>query len=898
MRAYDLTVQHMTDPIGIDSVHPLLSWKCAEGVRQSAYQIQAAGAIDDLDEKKFLWETGEVLSDESLDIEYGASLVSGDRVFWRVRLCDETGVWGGWSSVSSFEMGLLRAEDRIAEWINPEKEYDPEEEPPVSLLRKDFHVEKGFLHARLYVSALGMYEAFLNGRRVGDEVLTPGFTDMDRRRQYQTYDVTDLLLAGENAAGIALADGWARGRLGFSGKRNQFSLQIAAWAQLVVDYPDHRETVLITDTSWKTTKNGPWRMSDLRDGEWYDARMELDGWSEAGYDDGAWEGVLPASYDGLLDGRSGPPVREIRRIKGTLLPTPDGRTVIDFGENIGGYVEFAVSGKRGDEVSLVLGEVLDRDGNFTMKNFHFEGTPEMPIYCLKQEIHYTLSGKGRERYKPSFTFMGFRYLLVEKWPGEVDPEDFTAIVLCSDMKKTVAFECSEPLVNRLYENTLRSQTGNFIDLPTDCPQRERMGWTGDAQIFCRTGATNYDAQAFFAKWLRDMRTSQKEDGAIPNTVPFESMPGDPNDNGMPAGSSGWGDAAVIIPYRLYGVYGDKSLLTDNYEMMKKWVDFEARGAASNADGSDDPDERYIWNSGFHWGEWLEPGKTQEEAMREPKDETATAYFARSASMLSEIASILGKREDAKRYGELAEKVKAAYIHRFTRGGRIEGGSRQCLYVRPLALDLLPEEAKQAAADELDRIVRENGYKIGTGFLSTPFLCEVLTRGGHLDTAYKMLLNKEIPGWLYPVTRGATTIWETWEGYDPNGDPFASHNHYAFGAVMEWVYRYMVGIDTCSDSPGYKHFVICPCPGGGIRYAWAELDTVRGRIACKWVLEGNRFELTFTVPANTTAEIRLPNAVTAVRDSGGLCFHREDNALCAEAEAGEYRIVCSTDAAAE
>ena len=892
MIAYHLTTEHMKDPTGIDRKHPQLSWKCSGGLCQSAYRIRSASTPEDLDREKLIWDSGEVLSDESLNIEYPADTRTGDRICWQVRLKDEQHEWGEWSDPAVFEMGLINREDFKAEWINPEKEYDPDSEPPVSLIRKEFRVEDGYVRARLYVSALGIYEAWLNGRRVGDEVLTPGFTDMDRRRQYQTYDVTDLLCSGSNAAGIALADGWARSRLGFSGKRNQFSLKLALWAQLVVDYPDRRETVLVTDTSWKTSKNGPWRMSDLRDGERYDARMEAEGWKNTGYDDADWAPVFHAEYDGLLEGRSGPPVREIRRIRGKLLPTPDGRKVIDFGENIAGYVEFSVSGRRGDEVCLIHGEVLDRGGNFTMRNFHFEGTSQMPIWNLKQEIRYTLSGNGTERYRPSFTFMGFRYVLIEKWPGELDPDAITAIVVCSDMEKTAEFSCSDKLVNQLFENTLRSQEGNFIDLPTDCPHRERMGWTGDAQIFCRTGATNYDTQAFFAKWLRDMCSSQKEDGSIPNTVPFESMPGDPADHGMPTGSSGWGDAAVIIPSRLYQVFGNRRLLEDTYDMMKKWVEFEARSAASNAEGSKDPDERYIWNSGFHWGEWLEPGKSQEESFREPKDETATAYFAQSARMLCEIAQILGKEEDAGRYGELAERAKQAYIHRFTEDGLISGGNRQCLYVRPLALNLLPEEARQETADRLDAVVKMNNYRIGTGFLSTPFLCEVLTLGGHPDTAYRMLLNKEIPGWLYPVTRGATTIWETWEGYDPDGEPFASHNHYAFGAVMEWVYRYMVGIDTCSDAPGYKRFIIHPYPGGGISHAKASLETVRGRVECGWTLEDGAFTLELSVPSNTTAQIRLPENVSRVTDPCGLSFAREGGSYAARAYAGTYRIVCS------
>lgn len=891
MKAYELTTEHLVDPLGIDAASPRLSWKCTGGKKQAAYEIQAADSETALAAGELIWETGVVESSESLNIDYSGELHARDAVVWRVRLKDESGDFGDWSETASFEMGLLSEEDLRAVWINPEKEYDIDSEPPVSLLRKEFEVKKGFLSARLYISALGIYEAGINGRRVGDQVLTPGFTDMERRRQYQTYDVTQMIVPGKNAIGVSLADGWARGRLGFSGKRNQFSTEIALWAQLVITYPKGGQIVIATDQSWKTTKNGPCRMSDLRDGEWYDARMEMEGWTEAGFDDHSWEAVYPTDYSGILEGTKGLPVREIRRLKGKLLDTPDGRTVIDFGENIAGYVEFSVSGRAGDEVRLVHGEVLDKAGNFTMRNFHFEGTPDRPIYCTKQEIRYILSGKGKETYKPSFTFMGFRYVLVEKWPGTVDPDDFTAIVICSDMKKTVEFECSNDLLNRFYENSVRSQTGNFIDLPTDCPHRERMGWTGDAQIFCRTAATNFDVQAFFIKWLRDVSTSQKEDGEIPNTVPFESMPTEDKHIG-PVSSSGWGDAVTIIPYKLYEVYGDRRMMADIYPAMKRWVDYEARSAASQIMDTNNPDSAYIWDSGFHWGEWLEASdKPQDEYMKEPKDETATAYFAYSAKLLSEMAGILGKNEDQQKYGALAKKVKAAYIHTFTNNGSIDGGSRQCLYVRPLALDLLPEDKRQETADRLDRIVKENAYHIGTGFLSTPYLCEVLTKGGHLETAYQMLLQTTPPGWLYPVTKGATTIWESWEGYDKDGEPFASHNHYAFGSVMEWVYRYMVGIDTDIHAPGYKKIKLRPRPGGGITYAKASIDTVRGKVSCGWKREGKAFMMDFAIPANTAARIVLPDFVDAVSESGGLYFERNNGHFCADANPGEYHIEC-------
>lgn len=891
MRAYDLTTEYLINPLGIDALSPRLSWKCIEGKRQTAYQIQAAENKAKLDSGKLLWDSGIVKSDESLNIEYQGKLHTGDSVVWWVRLKDESGDFGEWSEMAHFEMGLLSEKDKCAVWINPEKEYDIDSEPPVSLIRKEFDIKEGFLSARLYISSLGMYEARINGNRIGDQVLTPGFTDMERRRQYQTYDVTRVLMPGKNAIGVSLADGWARGRLGFSGKRNQFATEIALWAQIVLSYPEGQKTVIVTDQSWKTTKNGPCRMSDLRDGEIYDARMELAGWSEPGFDDHEWEFVDSTDFDGAMEGTRGLPVREIRRLKGKLLNTPDGRIVIDFGENLAGYVEFSVCGKVGDEVRLVHGEVLDKKGNFTMRNFHFEGTPDMPIYCTKQEIRYILSGKGREIYKPSFTFMGFRYVLVDKWPGEVNPDDFTAIVICSDMKKTVEFECSNKLLNQFYENSIRSQVGNFIDLPTDCPHRERMGWTGDAQIFCRTAATNFDVQAFFIKWLRDVSSAQKEGGEIPNTVPFESMPAE-NGHVGPVCSSGWGDAVTIIPYKLYEVYGNKRMIEDIYPTMKRWVDYEMRSAASQIKEVDNPDSAYIWDSGFHWGEWLEPSdKPQEEYMKEPKDETATAYFAYSASLLSEMAGIIGEYEDAQKYGVLAEKIKNAYIHTFTNNGSIDGGDRQCLYVRPLALDLLPEGKRKETVDKLDQIVAKNGYHIGTGFLSTPYLCEVLTKGGYLETAYRMLLQTTSPSWLYPVTKGATTIWESWEGYDKDGEPFASHNHYSFGSVMEWVYRYMIGIDTDIHAPGYKKIKVQPRPGGGITYAKACIDTVRGKVSCGWKREGKMFIMDFAIPANTSARVILPEFVKAIPENDGLCFEKNDGLLCANVNPGEYHIKC-------
>lgn len=895
MRAYELKCEYLKNPVGIDVKKPRLYWKCEGGIRQTAYQINAAACLCNLENGTLLWDSGEVGSGESLHVEYPLELKTRDVVFWRVRLKDESGNMGEWSETAFFEMGLLNKSDIAAKWIDPEETHNPDEQLPVSLIRCSFFVKEGFISARLYVSALGIYEAGINGKRVGDQILTPGFTDMQRRRQYQTYDVTNLLSAGDNAIGISLADGWARGRLGFAGHRNQFSDSVALWAQLIVTYSDGDKIAVITDESWKTTKNGPCRLSDMRDGEIYDARLELDGWDHIGFDDSGWESVTVCKWDGELVGTQSAPVRELGRIKGKLLPTPDGRNVIDFGQNISGYVEFCGRGNAGHTINLTHGEALDAKGNFTMCNFGPDiDQGSTKIVAAKQKIRYTFSGKGYEKYKPSFIYMGFRYVLIENWPGEVDPDDFTAIVISTDVSRNVSFSCSNELLNHFFSNTMWSQLSNFVDIPTDCPHRERMGWTGDAQLFARTAITNYDAASFFTKWLRDVKSSQLENGMILNTVPGTCpKEGEPIHPGYT--SPGWGDSVTIIPYNLYETLGDKRLLDEMYQSMKRWVDYEASAAASTSTNPEDPLDKYVWDSGFHWGEWLEPIEmTEEERQAEQfktKPEVATAYFAFSSGLLAEIAEILGYAKDAEKYQALSENVRAAYVKNFTNDGIVENADRQARYVRPLALSLLPEKARQTVADNLAKELERNGYHIGTGFLSTPYLCEVLTKGGHLETAYKTLQQTTPPSWLYSVTRGATTTWETWLGYSADGEPYASHNHYAFGSIFEWIYRYMVGIDTYIEHPAYKRFKIAPNPGGGISFAKAEIDTIRGQIYCEWTYTDDVFTLNFSIPANTEADIILPKGMDKIEEDSGLLFAQTDKRMCARALPGDYLLRC-------
>lgn len=890
MNAYDLKCEYLVDPVGIDVKRPRLYWKCRGGKVQKAYEIQAAASEERLEENQLLWDSGRVDDWESLHIEYPMPLYTRDRVFWRVRLMDESGQFGSWSAPAMFEMGLLDDCDFHARWIDPEVSYDPQTEPPVSMLRREFNVQPGFLSARLYVSALGIYEVRLNDSRVGDQVLTPGFTDMAHRRQYQTYDVTGLLLEGDNAVGSFLADGWARGRLGFSGMRNNFSSHIALWLQLIVTYPWGEVCVLTTDGQWRSFKDGPYRLSDMRDGEVYDARRQMPGWDCAGYDDSHWAWVHEVSYGGSLVGTQSVPVKELYRIQGKRIHTPDGRAVIDFGQNIAGYVEFRVSGSAGHTVRLTHGEVLDKDGNFTMCNFTI-GTDETSIVSLKQVVEYTLAGKGIETYKPAFIYMGFRYILVENWPGPVKAQDFTAIVISSDLEQTGDFNCSDANLNQFFHNVIWSQRDNFVDIPTDCPQRERMGWTGDIQIFAGTAAMNFFSASFLTKWLRDVCTSQLDNGMVLNTVPgiVELEDGRPTDRNT---SCGWGDAITMIPFRLYEIYGDLRLVREMYPHMKRWVDFELDSAKAVCCHPENPYDPWVWDSGYHWGEWLEPDMEPIEYQSKPeKPEVATAYMCYSARLLGEMARILEYGEDAQKYLEISEQVRKAYVYTFTKDGVIDGGERQCLYVRPLALGLLPSEKEKAAVDRLAELLIQNDYRIGTGFLSTPYLCEVLTRGGHLEIAYKTLLQTMSPGWLYSVTRGATTTWETWAGYLENGDPVASHNHYAYGSIFEWVYEYMIGIRPALSAPAYRKFRLEPCPGGGIDHASGAIDTIRGRICCGWRQEEHRFIMDFTVPSNTTAHVVLPAEVTEIQFDGGMDFERKEGHFCAVAAPGKYTVIC-------
>ncbi|NJD10196.1 MAG: alpha-L-rhamnosidase [Gemmatimonadetes bacterium] len=879
-----LRAEYRVDPIGIDVRQPRLSWQLSSperGVVQTAYQIRVATAETAFG--KPIWDSGRVMAAASTNRIYvGTALESGQRYWWQVRVWDGNGRPSAWSRTAFWEMGLLQPSDWRADWISPPVADDTVRRRPGPLLRKSFALRDGIRSARLYATALGLYELRLNGLRVGDQVLTPGWTSYDTRLQYQTYDVTPLLHAGENALGALLGTGWFRGDLAWEGNRNIYGRQAALLAQLHVRYADGTEQVVATDTTWKTSL-GPIRWSELYDGEYYDARREPAGWSGPGFDDSAWQPVLRLEHrKDILVAPAGPPVRRIGEIRPiAILTTPAGDTVFDMGQNLVGWARLRARGAPGTTITLRHAEVLDKQGNLYTRN----------LRGADQQVTYVLQGSGEETLEPHFTFQGFRYVAVTGLPAPPTLDQLTGIVIHSDLTPTGRFETSSPLLNQLQHNIVWGQKGNFVDVPTDCPQRdERLGWTGDAQVFARTAAFNMDVAGFFTKWLADLAADQKPNGAVPHVIPDVLTHG--RETG--GGATGWADAAIIIPWTMYLVYGDTRLLQQQYPSMKAWVEYMRREAG----------ESFIWKTGSHYGDWLAYATTRSDypGATTDKDLLATAHFAYSAELLGRMAGVLGNEADARTYAQLRNSVQAAFLKEFvTPGGRLASNT-QTAYAIALAFGLVPEALRAQAAKRLADDVRNFDNHLTTGFQGTPYLTRTLGDYGYLDVAYALLNQQTYPSWLYPVTRGATTIWERWDGIRPDStfqDPgMNSFNHYAYGAIGAWLYSVVAGIDIDPEQPGYQHSLLQPRPGGGLTSAAASIESMYGTVASAWRLDGTAFTYDVTVPANTRATVRLPGAtLAAVLESGrplagarGVSAPRQDGgAVVLDVGSGTYRF---------
>lgn len=855
-----LRVEYKENPLAIDVRKPRFSWQLrsdARGVRQSAYEIRVAESEAALATgRQLLWSSGRVASAESTQRVYeGPPLRSGQRRHWTVRVWDEAGRASAWSRPSHWEMGLLDASVWKASWIEPDLAEDPAKTGPVPMLRREFRLEGRVVRARAYVTSRGLYELHLNGQRVGDELLTPGWTSYKKRLQYQVYDVTPLLRQGDNAVGALLGNGWYRGDLmGFAGRRNVYGDRLALLLQIEVTYADGRRQMIGSDSQWKSA-TGPILMSEIYHGETYDARLEKAGWARPGFDDRGWKGVQVAGYgkDNLV-ASAGPPVKRIEEIRPVaVLKTPAGDTVVDLGQNMVGWPKLMVEGPAGTTVTLRHAEVLDKAGNFYTEN----------LRDAKQTVRFTLKGGGRETFEPHFTFFGGRYVAIDGYPGEVTTDSLRGVVIHSDLPASGAFDSSNALLNQLQHNIRWGQKGNFVDVPTDCPQRnERMGWTGDAQAFARTAAFNFDVSAFFTKWLRDVAADQYANGSIPHVIPDALT----HEGNPAAGAAGWGDAAVIIPWTLYLSYGDRRILEEQYPSMTRWLAYVRERAGGDS----------IWDGDFQFADWLAYTAPSREARSYPgattsKDLVATAFFAHSTDLLARIARVLGRDDDAQRYAAELARIRSAFRAEFVSDRGRVGDASQTAYVLALQFDLLPEDLRPIAARRLAEEIRTRKH-LTTGFLGTPYLCHVLSRYGYLDEAYLLLNREEYPSWLYPVKQGATTIWERWDGQKPDGTfqdaSMNSFNHYAYGAIGEWMYRVMAGIDVDEAEPGFQHILIQPRPGGGIAKASATQQTPYGKAASAWMRAGGRFELTVEVPPNAWATVRLPRARLADVSEGG------------------------------
>ena len=852
MKATQLRVDYLKEPLGLGNPSPRFYWNCEGGLKQTAYQIVVKV------KGETLWNSGKVESNSMTHIPYcGRLLRSRERVQWSIKLWDEDG--NGGEIVSSwFEMGLLEGKDWNAKWITGDYKPDPKNRYPVDHFRKTFMLDQKIKSARLYASARGIYDVTINGQRIEDFILAPGMTDYRKRIQYQTYDVTNLL-DWNNTLDIRLADGWYRGSSAAYGVVNVYGTQTSVIAQLEITYEDGSIQSICTDESWNWCNDGPIRFADLKDGEIYNAEMKpsFSGKSK----------VVDAPKAPLV-ASDNVPVREKERFSAKLLKN----NVLDFGQNIAGYLEFTVKGKPGQVIKLVCGEVLDKDGNVDLSGIQ-ETRPVggwNQVTLIKklltnqisgendptpwQQISFTCSG-GEDHYKTSFAIFGFRYTqIVTK--AEIDPAAFTAIAVYSDMEQTGDFTCSNKLVNKLLQNTRWSMKGNFLELPTDCPTRERLGWTGDAQIFFDTGAYLMDTSAFFRKWMVDMADAQNKNGLLPAVLPYQGVDMMYNATGS---SVGWADAVYLIPYRYYQRFGDKTILEKTWPMVEKYANYLMKnlGMRDKKEAKGNPHNAYTYEKGIHLGEWLEPEEFRDKVYgtQAKHPEECTAYLYYSMVTIGEMATILGKTEIASRCAEIAGGAKEAYNALFVKTGTLNT-TRQAKLVRPLALGLLDGEDKTAAQKQLKSAVEFYRHRVGTGFLSTPFILPVLSEAGETETAYKMLENTEKPGWLGEILDGATTVWENWEGN-------LSQNHYSPGAVCQWLFEGVAGIQVV----GENRFRIAPVPGGTLTHAKASYLSPYGLVESGWEKTDSGIKYTVSIPANTMADVVLPTGERRILCAG-------------------------------
>ncbi|WP_051554741.1 glycoside hydrolase family 78 protein [Maribacter antarcticus] len=874
----ELKCEYLKNPIGIDVLSPRLSWKIKTtsddiiNQEQVAYQILVATSPEKLSEVDAdLWNTGQIISDSNKQITYqGTELNSKQKCYWKVKIWNNESNYTAWSEVAKWSMGLLEDSDWSAEWIGNKpdlaqkgyKDYLTDYRsknavpktilpvPPSSpMLRKRFSVTKEVSDAMLYVSALGYYEIGLNGNKVGNHVLSPEWTDYNKRVQYQTYDVTQNLENGENVLFAILGDGWYLGMLGPTKwhtdypRRGVYGNDRRLIAQLVINYRDGTKEVIDTDESWKINSDGYIISADNFLGQKIDARKIPSGWRNIKFDDVSWTNAfVDSSLQKNLEAQKNEPIRVYKEFEPVEIMEIGDIFIVDFGQNLTGWTKLEIQGNRGASLKIRHGEMLNEDGTLYTAN----------LAAAIQEDDYILSGK-QDVFEPSFTYHGFRFIEVSGLNQALDKEMISALAIGSDPEITGVFECSNPKLNQLWHNIVWTQRNNMTSVPTDCPQRdERMGWMGDAQVFCQTSMFSMDMAAFYTKWIKDIRDAQSERGTFPDIAPHTNKP-DIRFSNAPA----WADAGVIIPWRMYQNYGDKEILIGHYDAMKRYLENIK---------SQNPDHIWLNDVGNNYGDWLNANTIDakgysNERGEVPKDVFATAFYANSVKLFTKIAVVLDKKEDAKTYQVLYENIRKKFNEAFVdKNVRIKGNT-QSAYALALNFDLLPKEKQTFAFEHLIECIEEYDYRISTGFVTTIMLMKELVRRGRVDIAYNLIESERFPSWIYSIDQGATTIWERWDGY-VKGRGFQnpgmnSFNHYSIGAVGEWMYRIILGINPSEEHPGFKHFTIKPQQGGTLTWAKGSYKSINGLISSEWRKDKKQFKLDVEIPINTSATIILP-----------------------------------------
>ncbi|MFD4960414.1 family 78 glycoside hydrolase catalytic domain [Microbacterium sp. NPDC058389] len=860
MRVTHLRSDLRTDPLGVGTPHPEFSWRIEDGAtdaQQAAYRI----VVEDADTGCTVWNSGDVADSRPYGAAYAGEPLTSSRTYrWRVRVVDDAGRTSEWSAWARFEIAKIRGEGLTASWIALDETPDPDD-AGVALFRRDLVLPAAVVRARAYASALGWYKLFVNGHDVTGASLVPRWTPMDHLVEYQVFDITDSIREGANVIGMAVGDGRYRGGLSAFDRRRTYGDRLGALVQLELDLADGTSLVMVTDGEWCAGRGAILRSDPMR-GELRDLRLPFDDWLS---------GLMPERFSpvavlppprGELIAESVPRVTEVARRRPTAIRvTPSGAQVVDFGQNLTGVVRVRLQGDPGSAVRVTYSEVVDASGEIETEYMFMDA--DNPKY-FRDDI---VLARGEHVFQPWFSIQGFRYVeIVGAQP--LSSEDVEAVVLSTALEYTSEFRCSDPRLEQLESNVRWSLRSNFTDTATDCPTRERAGWTGDIQVFAETATLFADVQAFLRRYLRNVSVEQLPDGRIPPYIPSETSAfSGPLMGPLDAVSSsvGWGDVAVLTPWDLYLAYGDREVLEAQYETAQRWVASLAALALGDRDVNDRPGtgvdevERWIVDRGFHWGEWLRPGEG-DEAMAHNwtygRPVVATAYFAHSSAVLSKIAGVLGRDEDRRRYEDHAARIRHAWRAAFVDdAGRI-GEDKQDDYVRALAFGLLDPADEPAALARLVAQIEQADTHLGTGFLSTKLLLPTLTAHGRTELAYALLLQETAPSWLSPIAQGATTIWERWDGYHPDGRPKESHNHYAFGAVASWLYHGVAGLSA--TAPGWAEIRIDPQIGGGLTWASARVTTPYGPAASAWSLADGVVTVDVDIPFSVRATVVLPD----------------------------------------